>query len=76
MHLLLTYNAVPFLRLYSSIAFAGSSLALRSPGFSWGFHLHIFSGSLVPVRKEPSGGWEGGLGWGIHVNPWLIHVNV
>ena len=25
-------------------------------------------------------GWrgrqEGGLGWGIHVNPWLIHVNV
>ena len=19
---------------------------------------------------------EGGLGWGIHVNPWLIHVNV
>ena len=20
--------------------------------------------------------WEGGLGWGIHVNPWLIHFNV
>ena len=20
--------------------------------------------------------WEEGLGWGIHVNPWLIHVNV
>ena len=20
--------------------------------------------------------WEGGPGWGIHVNPWLIHVNV
>ena len=20
--------------------------------------------------------WEGGLGWGIHVYPWLIHVNV
>ena len=20
--------------------------------------------------------WEGGLGWGIHVSPWLIHVNV
>ena len=19
---------------------------------------------------------EGGLGWGTHVNPWLIHVNV
>ena len=22
------------------------------------------------------GRWEGGLGWGTHVNPWLIHVNV
>ena len=22
------------------------------------------------------GRWEGGLGWGIHVNSWLIHVNV
>ena len=22
------------------------------------------------------GRWEGGLGWGIHVAPWLIHVNV
>ena len=22
------------------------------------------------------GRWEGGLGWGVHVNPWLIHVNV
>ena len=22
------------------------------------------------------GRWEGGSGWGIHVNPWLIHANV
>ena len=22
------------------------------------------------------GRWEGGSGWGIHVNPWLTHVNV
>ena len=22
------------------------------------------------------GKWEGGLGWGIHVYPWLVHVNV
>ena len=21
------------------------------------------------------GRWEGGSGWGTHVNPWLIHVN-
>ena len=33
------------------------------------------------VLGRPRGmGWggkrEGGSGWGIHVNPWLIHVNV
>ena len=22
------------------------------------------------------GRWEGGSGWGTHVTPWLIHVNV
>ena len=22
------------------------------------------------------GRWEGGSGWGTHVKPWLIHVNV
>ena len=22
------------------------------------------------------GRWDGGSGWGIHVNPWLIHVHV
>ena len=22
------------------------------------------------------GTWEGGSGWGTHVNPWMIHVNV
>ena len=22
------------------------------------------------------GRWEGGSGWGMHVTPWLIHVNV
>ena len=26
--------------------------------------------------RVEKGGVEGGLGWGIHVNPWLIHVNV
>ena len=31
--------------------------------------LHQGSGSLM-------GRWERGSGWGIHVNPWLIHVSV
>ena len=26
--------------------------------------------------REMGGRWEGGSGWGTHVNPWLIHVNV
>ena len=25
-------------------------------------------------RDGMGGKWEGGPGWGIHVNPWLIHV--
>ena len=34
-------------------------------------------GALGRPRGMGWGGrWEGGLGWGIHVNPWLILVNV
>ena len=29
-----------------------------------------------PRRMGLGGRWEGGLGWGTHVNPWLIHVNI
>ena len=29
-----------------------------------------------PRRIGWRGRWEGGSGWGIYVNPWLIHVNV
>ena len=33
------------------------------------------------LRKDPDGSrwrgrWEGGSGWGTHVNPWLFHFNV
>ena len=33
---------------------------------------------LVPWdNPEGWGGtWEGGLGWGTYIHPWLIHVNV
>ena len=35
------------------------------------------AGALGRPRGMGWGGkWEGGLGWGTHVNPWLIHVNV
>ena len=29
-----------------------------------------------PRQEYWRGRWEGGSGWGIHVNLWLIHVNV
>ena len=36
---------------------------------------------LMKVKEESEkasfrGRWEGGSGWGTHVNPWLIHFNV
>ena len=35
------------------------------------------AGTLGRLRGMGWGGRrEGGLGWGTHVNPWLIHVNV
>ena len=35
------------------------------------------AGALGLPRGMGWGGrWEGGSGWGTHVNPWLIHVNV
>ena len=34
-------------------------------------------GALGRAKEIGSrGNWEGGSGWGIHVNPWLIHVSV
>ena len=34
-------------------------------------------GALGRLRRTGwRGRWEGGSGWGTHVNPWLIHVNV
>ena len=35
------------------------------------------AGALRRPRGKGWGGrWERGSGWGTHVNPWLIHVNV
>ena len=35
------------------------------------------AGALGRPRGVGWGGrWEGGSGWGTHVNPWLIHVNI
>ena len=47
---------------------------ITSPG--WMHEMGAQGGTLGRPRGM---GWrgrqEGGLGWGTHVNPWLIHVN-
>ena len=47
---------------------------ITSPGW---MHETLRPGALGRPRGIGwRGRWEGGLGWGIHVNPWLIHVNI
>ena len=29
-----------------------------------------------PEETDGEGGWEGHSGWGTHVHPWRIHVNL
>ena len=33
-------------------------------------------GGGIGMGHTCKGRWEGGSGWGTHVKPWLIHVNV
>ena len=49
----------------------------RSPAHVGCMRQVLRAGALGRPRGMGWGGmWEGGSGWGIHVNPWLIHVNV
>ena len=49
----------------------------RSPAQVGCMRQVLGSGALERPRGiGRRGRWEGGSGWGIHVKPWLIHVNV
>ena len=49
----------------------------RSPSQLGCMRQVLRAGALGRPRGMGWGGrWEGGSGWGTHVNPWLIHVNV
>ena len=49
----------------------------RSPVQVWCMRQVLGPGALVWPRGIGWGGrWEEGSGWGTHVNPWLIHINV
>ena len=48
---------------------------ITSPG--WMHETSAQAGALGRPRGiRWRGRWDGGSGWGIHVNPWLINVNV
>ena len=48
---------------------------ITSPGWMHETSAQIWcAGKSQGIRSR--GRWEGGWGCGIHVNPWLIHVNV
>ena len=47
---------------------------IASPGW---MHETSAQGYTGMTQRDGMGiRWEGGSGWGTHVNPWLIHVNV
>ena len=49
----------------------------RSPAQVGGMRQALGPGALGKPRGNGwRGRWEGGLGWGTHVNPWLFHFNV
>ena len=51
--------------------------AIRSPAQAGCMRQALGPGALgKPSGSGWRGRWEGGLGWGTHVNPWLFHFNV
>ena len=63
---------VPPLRVYSHLP--GLTGTNQHPG---GLKRVLRAGALGwPWRMGWEGRWERGSGWGTHVHPWLIHVNV
>ena len=49
----------------------------RLPAQVWCMRQVLRPGALGRPRGIGwRGRWEGGSGWGTHVNPWLIHVNI
>ena len=47
---------------------------ITSPG--WMLETSAWAWCTGKTQRDQVERWEGGSGWEIHVNPWLIHVNV
>ena len=74
----------------SSLTISTEAPILTETTFSWKYLMWNRSPAQVGCMRQVlrpralgrprgigwRGRWEGGPGWGIHVNPWLIHANV
>ena len=61
----------------TTMKFIQPKAAREKPAILYSWALDHYSSSLkTHALIWWRGRWEGGLGWGIHVNPWLIHVSV
>ena len=61
----------------TTMKFIQPKAAREKPTILYSWALDHYSSSLkTHAQIRWRGRWEGGSGWGIHVNPWLIHVSV
>ena len=51
-------------------------IALKHVYYQVWNRLPVQVGYMRQVLRAGALGWPGGMGWGTHINPWLIHVNV
>ena len=82
-----TFNLFPCLTAVNNVAVGWSERTAskhvyylgrnRSPAQVGCMRQVLGAGALGWPRGMGWGGrWEGASGWGTHINPWLIHVNV
>ena len=73
----ITFYPLSFkIRKYSVLKFKKKKRLLHSSWLKINSSFETSHPRLLPQRGIGwRGRWEGGSGWGTHVNPWLIHVN-
>ena len=73
----LGHQVIFMIRLQYPINLSHCCKIYRLTSSKWSLDLALGPGALGKPRGNGwRGRWEGGLGWGTHVNPWLFHFNV